>query len=104
MAIVAIVANVVVVFDALSADTKGYERTHMNHVFLNMLTTLTLPEDDAENVQSHLLLLFKRMCKSRSKQLDKLRVTDVEIRLMVKQGMCAQTVRIMVSLPMLPTG
>jgi len=85
--------------DALSADTKGYERTHMNHVFLNMLTTLTLPEDDAENVQSHLLLLFKRMCKSRSKQLDKLRVTDVEIRLMVKQGMCAQTVRIMVSNP-----
>lgn len=69
---------------AMTSDSGDYETTDMNHVFLNLLQTVEAPKGvTVDDMLADFLLIFKRIWATNTAQMDKIRVTDVEVRVSI---------------------
>eukprot|EP01052_Picozoa_sp_SAG31_P004045 SAG31_NODE_163_length_21856_cov_7.550214_1_plen_2125_part_00 len=73
-----------VIEDAMTSDSAEYDKSDMNHIFLNLLQTVQAPPDvTVDDLLADFLAIFRRIYVSHAAQMDKIRVTDVEIRVSI---------------------
>jgi acetyl-CoA carboxylase carboxyltransferase component len=71
--------------DAMTNGAMDFDQTEMNHIFLNLVSTVVAPDTVLlEDLISDFVVIFKRIYVSHAFKMKKLHVTDVEIRVSVK--------------------